>query len=146
MKTIQRKEKPGYSGTGLKFLISTLAIAATICFWNLFSNKDSSAALSAQLKSPFAQAIGAVTLSLPPLPTLVPIQNSLRVGSSAPAATEQSPSLSLRNVRIPAAQTSGMGQSKSVFEFIPMGSPVGSPGGISVGNGGGGTTSTGSSR
>jgi hypothetical protein len=80
------------------------------------------------------------------LPTLVPIQNRFGAGSFAPAVMEQVPSLSLPNVGIPSAQTSGKGQSKSVFEFIPMGSPAGDPGGVSVGNGGGGITSTGSSR
>jgi hypothetical protein len=146
MQTSQSLKKPRYNGAGIKFLISTLSLAVTIVFWNLFSNKDSSAVLFTQPEASTAQSAQVDVLSLPPLPTLTPVQLNLTAGRFSLLTLEQVPSLPIRNVGIPAAQPSGNGSSKSVFEFIAVNGPGGNGGGNTVGNGGGGATSTGSSR
>jgi hypothetical protein len=63
------------STTGLKYLIATLAVAATIALWSIFSTRDQVAqVMDAQSQSGVAAGLAQTNgLMVDPLPTLVPI-------------------------------------------------------------------------
>jgi hypothetical protein len=88
---------------GIKLLIGTGAIAATLSFWSIFSNQDR---ISSQNKidqaSPAQQTVNDLSGLLPPLPTLVPFEwNGVSVEAAAPTAVTVQ---DLRSVSAPVVQ------------------------------------------
>lgn len=89
---------------GIKLLMSTAAMAATIGLWSVFANRDHVADLTAQPSAAEqAPVANEIMLDLPPVPTLVPF-----TAGQTPVPTSQPSALTtegLRSVSAP-AQTS----------------------------------------
>lgn len=109
-------KRPATGTPGVKMLITTAALAATIGGWAVFTINDGAKAVKvtqpvAVVSPPPAQLLA---LNLPPLPTLVPPRNIVvrtsPVVSSAPVVGGQPPAL--REVSAPpvAAAAPGQGQ------------------------------------
>jgi hypothetical protein len=89
------KRKTLFDMRDVKRLVFVLAVASTLGFWALFSNKfnlDSFVAASsseAAITTPPSQAEELLVLEFPPLPTLVPTQQPLNIDlTNAPVPTK----------------------------------------------------------
>jgi hypothetical protein len=125
---------------GLKILMGTGAMAATIGLWSLFANRDFVNQLIQQDLNVPAQSSSEILLDLPPIPTLVPFSNgSTAFGLSSTMHTTVD-TQDLRSVSAP-SQPNGVGGSVPGPRVVRN-----SGGGGGEGGGGGGTvTSTRSS-
>jgi hypothetical protein len=120
---------------GLKLLMGTGAMAATIGLWSLFANRDFITQLTqAEISMP-TQSSSDVMLDLPPIPTLVPFPSGSTVSGSPTAVPTAVNSQNLRSVSAP-SQPSGGGGNATTPRVVRA------SGGGGGGGGGGGTVTT----
>jgi hypothetical protein len=120
---------------GLKILMGTGAMAATIGLWSLFANRDFISQLTQPDTSVSTQSSNDVMLDLPPIPTLVQFASGSAVSAlptTEPAAVN---SQDLRSVSAPSQASGGSGT-------VPGPRVVRNTGGGGGGGGGGGTVTT----
>lgn len=108
---MNKKPKRKNGAGEVKILLLTSSLVATLALWNYFSQQDKQALLASQgaVTLP-AEAPPAVTLDLPPVPTLLPPSGSEPVQATAPVENQEDTGLVLRSVSAPSQQTtSGSG-------------------------------------
>ncbi|HLD93115.1 MAG TPA: hypothetical protein VI703_02805 [Anaerolineales bacterium] len=96
---VTRKRSLGLEG--VKLLIATGGLAATISFWSFFSNQDRASALNKVEQAATAQPTSQLSLFLPPLPTLVAFElggDPVQIAASNELTTQD-----LRSVSAPVA-------------------------------------------
>jgi hypothetical protein len=137
MQSTQKKGKTGF--TGLKILIGALSLTGTVGIWGLIASKSVEAAQPPQNNGKDNQQdANSIAMELPPLPTLVPIQNSVDTQNLTQQNTNPQPQ-TLRQVSVPTLAPAPA-SNKPVFELLTVNRPGSSS------NGGGGGSSSGSSR
>jgi len=120
---------------GLKILMGTGAMAATIGLWSLFANRDFISQLTQPDASVPTQPSSVVMLDLPPIPTLVPFASGSAISGSPTAEPTVANSQDLRSVSAPSQPSGGGGT-------VPGPRIVRNSGGGGGGGGGGGTVTT----
>jgi hypothetical protein len=114
---------------GAKQLIFILSVSATLGFWALFSNKnklDLIASVSNDQSAgdtPPTQADNQFVLDLPPMPTLIPQQNSSRLSLELPSIPSQDQA-SLSQPAVPLLGKIFMGGSKPQSKVVMVPAPV----------------------
>ena len=128
-----KKKKRNKGNAEIKVLMVIAGMVATLGFWNFFSQQDKQALLASQSTVSLpAESPPAVTLDLPPVPTLLPPGGENQTAAVQPQP-EANNDLPLRSVSAPA-------QSQTFSSSAPL-----VVGGSRGGGGGGGTTRTRSS-
>lgn len=97
------KKKRSLDAGHVKFLILTVALTATMGFWNIFSNQDRLAGVQDANNSP-TDPPPDMALDLAPLPTVVPVngaQNTDTQPAQAPDSAAAQPTPALRSVAAP---------------------------------------------
>lgn len=79
---------------GIKLLVGTGAMAATIGLWSVFANRDHIVDLTTQPDPGEVAPAGEIILNLAPLPTLVPF-----TGGQTPDPTSQPSALTVEGLR-----------------------------------------------
>lgn len=134
----------------VKFLILTVVLAITVGLWGFFSRQAREEGVLPPTKVVISstQLPSGIGLDLPPIPTLVPLENmnTNTVNGGQVPPTGLQPNSSLRQIAIPTVVI-GTPQKPIVVRVGGGGGGGGSDGGsISSGGGGGGSASSGSSR
>jgi hypothetical protein len=116
---------------GIKLLMSTSAMAATIGLWSVFANRDRLINLSTQPVADSSVSTSEIMLNLPPIPTLVPFEGN------TPLPTSQPSLLTVEGLRSVSAPSQPVANNPLAPRVVQGGG--GSSGG---GGGGGGATTT----
>jgi hypothetical protein len=94
--TSPQKPRRSLGLEGIKLLLGSGAMAATIGLWSVFANRDYLTELASQpIPSEVAPVASEIMLELPPVPTLVPFVS----GSTTPIPTSQPSALTTEGLR-----------------------------------------------
>ena len=115
---------------GIKLLMGTGAMAATIGLWSVFANRDRLIEISTQLAADPSAVTSEIKMNLPPIPTLVPFEGITPIPTSPPSA------LTVEGLRSVSAPSAPVANNPTAPRVVQGG------GGTSGGGGGGGTTTS----